>query len=220
MQNSKNNKTTQNDLFAKEGWIIIGVSLVLSIVGAIFHWAIGVVFSLFALFSLYFFRNPKRVPANNDKHIISPADGKIIFIGEANERYFSKDNRQKISIFMSPFNVHVNRAPVTGEVTNVHYQKGKFLAAFDQKASLENEQSAIEMQTPDAKKIVFVQIAGWLARRIVSYPKQADRLQKGEIFGVIRFGSRMDVYFPAGVALKVKMNQHVKAGETLLAEFL
>lgn len=213
-------KTNSNDLFAKEGWIIIAISLLLSIGGYILHWSAGLAFTLFALFSLYFFRNPKRVSPKTENGIISPADGKIIFIGEDNERYFSNEPRKKISIFMSPFNVHVNRAPVSGTITNTHYQKGKFLAAFDKRASLENEQSSLEITTPQGKKLVFVQIAGWLARRIVSYPKPNDVLKTGEIFGVIRFGSRMDVYFPHNVELKIQMNQHVKAGETLLGEFV
>lgn len=207
-------KTTQNDMLAKEGTIHIIVALVITALGFWLHPIAGAVGVAGLLFTIYFFRNPKRVPDEVAGQVISPADGTVIFVGEDEERFFSKAKMKKISIFMSPFNVHVNRAPISGTVQNTHYQKGKFLAAFDERASLENEQSAVEIVGEDQKRIVFVQIAGWLARRIVTYSQPGHTLKKGEIYGVIRFGSRMDVYFPAETEITVKLKDKVQAGKT------
>ncbi len=212
-------QTTDNDPIAKEGFILIAIPLLLSALFAFWHWAAAIPFWALTLFTVYFFRNPKRTPPVADNAVASPADGTVIGIGTGTERYFSGRACQKITIFMSPFNVHVNRAPVTGIVSNTHYQKGKFLAAFSELASLENEQSALEIVTPRNQRIVFVQIAGWLARRIVTYAQKSDLLQKGQIFGLIRFGSRMDIYLPPEAKIQVQMKQKVYAGKTQIAEW-
>lgn len=212
-------KTTNEDHFAKEGWMLIGVSLGLALIGIFIHAIVALIFIGFAVFTLYFFRNPKRVTPSDADAVICPADGTVIAIVEDTERYFSKQQQKRVTIFMSPFNVHVNRSPVTGTISNSHYQSGKFLAAFSEKASLENEQAALEIITPSNKRLVFVQIAGWLARRIISYPKKGDNLIAGEIFGVIRFGSRMDIYLPMDAKIEVALKQKVLAGETILARW-
>lgn len=124
---------------------------------------------------------------------------------------------KRVTIFMSPFNVHVNRAPASGKVLDTVHHNGKFLAAFSEKASDENERSAVHLKTTEGDEVVFVQIAGWFARRIKSYAKVGDQLLRGKIFGVIKYGSRMDVYFPDDYDWTVKLNQKVKAGETVIA---
>lgn len=213
------NQTTQNDFFAREGFLYIGSAIALTIIAAIIKPFLGLPFLAYALFALYFFRNPKRVPPADDNLIVSPADGTVIGITETNERYFSKEQLKCISIFMSPFNVHVNRSPVLGRISDTYYQTGKFFAAFSPEASLKNEQSALEIITPKNQRLVFVQIAGWLARRIVRYPQKGSELKKGEIFGLIRFGSRMDVYLPMEAKIAVNLKQKVFAGETVLARW-
>lgn len=212
-------KTNPDDLFAKEGWVLIGISLGLAVISIFIHAILAFIFIGFAAFTLYFFRNPKRVTPQDADAVICPADGTVIAIVEDTERYFSKQKQKRVTVFMSPFNVHVNRSPVTGRISNSHYQSGKFLAAFSEKASLENEQSALEIVTPSNKRLVFVQIAGWLARRIISYPQKGDALNVGEIFGVIRFGSRMDIYLPLDAKIEVVLKQKVLAGETILARW-
>lgn len=212
-------KTNNNDLFAKEGLIHMVISILLTFFGLILCWPIGIVFFIFTIFTFYFFRNPKRQIPLDPQVILAPADGTVIAITEEEERYFSKTKQKRITIFMSPFNVHVNRSPILGTISNTHYQKGRFLAAFSERASLENEQSALEIVSPANQRLVFVQIAGWLARRIVSYPEKGTRLDAGEIFGVIRFGSRMDVYLPLESKIEVKLQQKVYAGESLLARW-
>lgn len=153
-----------------------------------------------------------------DNLVVSPADGKIIFVGEVDEGRLLKRRLKKVSVFMSPLNVHVNRAPVTGVIKKVEYTQGKFFGAFSDKASLDNEQNALVIESSIGDEILFVQIAGFLARRIVNYVQASDRLNVGEIFGLIRFGSRMDIYFPQDYQFRVKMKDCVKAGETILGE--
>ena len=218
-EQNKVKQTTADDHFAKEGWILIAISLGLAIIGVFIHALVALIFVLFAAFTLYFFRNPKRVTPSDADAVICPADGTVIAITEDTERYFSKQKQKRVTVFMSPFNVHVNRSPVSGIITNTHYQSGKFLAAFSERASLENEQSALEIVTSQNQHLVFVQIAGWLARRIISYPQKGDTLVRGNIFGVIRFGSRMDIYLPLDAKVEVTLKQKVFAGETILARW-
>lgn len=174
------------------------------------------------VFTLQFFRDPKRfTPPSSDQDpfetVISPADGTIIGIQEVEEGRLLHRRLRRVSIFMSPFNVHVNRAPVHGEVTQTQYNPGKFFNAAADKASLDNEQRAIVMKTARGVEVLFVLIAGFIARRIVSYPKSGDRLYMGQRIGMIRFGSRVDVYLPLNAEVAVGMKQRVTAGETLLA---
>ncbi len=171
---------------------------------------------LLTLFIAYFFRNPKRKIPSLRNIILSPADGRVIYVGECEEDRFLKQRALKVSIFMSPFDVHINRAPASGKVLEVSYHPGRFLVASRDKASLLNEQNAFVMETEDRFKILLVQIAGFVARRIVCYAKAGDLLNKGEIFGMIRFGSRVDLYLPTDVRPIVRVGQHIKGGESII----
>lgn len=173
-------------------------------------------FTLLTVFVLWFFRNPERVAPHDPLAVISPADGKVIVAEEINEDRYLKERALKISIFMNVFNVHVNRAPYTGKVADVVYNKGRFISANLDKASLDNEQNAVIIDIGNGKRIMFVQIAGLIARRIVCYLKPGDSVEKGRRFGLIRFGSRLDVYLPLSSALRVKIGDKVKAGESIL----
>lgn len=208
--------TTEKDFFAKEGWITIGIAVVITAVAAYLHPTLGFLGFIWFTFCLNFFRNPKRTHDPDKNGILSPADGKVLEIKTAEDPIL-KTKRQRITIFMSPLNVHVNRAPVTGIVKNIAYHKGKFLAAFNENASAENESNAIHLQGENGTDVTFVQIAGWMARRIINYAKIGDKLERGRIYGMIKFGSRLDVYFPENLEISVKLGQMVKAGETWLA---
>ncbi len=171
---------------------------------------------LLSLFIAYFFRNPRREIPDLQNVILSPADGRIIHVGECREDRFLKEKALKVSIFMSLFDVHLNRAPVSGKVLERNYLPGRFLVANVEKSSLLNEQNAVILETEDRYKILLIQIAGFVARRIVCYAKAGDTLGKGEIFGLIRFGSRVDLYLPPEVKPIVRVGQHVKGGESII----
>jgi phosphatidylserine decarboxylase len=168
------------------------------------------------LFIGFFFRNPKRKIPPLENGILSPADGKIIHVGECEEDRFLKERALKVSIFMSLFDVHINRAPASGKILQRSYHPGQFLLANKEKSSLLNEQSAFILETEDRLKILLIQIAGFVARRIVCYAKVGDTLRMGEIFGMIRFGSRVDLYLPIQVKPAVRIGQHVKGGESII----
>jgi phosphatidylserine decarboxylase len=168
------------------------------------------------LFIALFFRNPKRKIPSLENIILSPADGKIIHVGECEEDRFLKEKVLKVSIFMSIFDVHLNRVPVSGKVLQRSYLPGRFLVANVEKSSLLNEQNALILETEDRLKILLIQIAGFVARRIVCYAKADDTLRRGEIFGLIRFGSRVDLYLPSAVRPLVRVGQHVKGGESII----
>lgn len=209
-------KTTEKDIIAKEGYpFIAGGYLSSLMLYGKSKAASALLFSLGA-FSTYFFRNPKRKTPQMKNAIISAADGVVISKGEAFERYFFKKDVNRISVFMSLFNVHVNRAPVSGKVLDVVYNSGKYLPAYREKASLDNEQNAILIEDELKRKIVVVQIAGLVARRIVCYKQPGDEIEKGEIIGLIRFGSRVDIYTENAVSEFVNTKESVKAGETIL----
>jgi len=209
-------KTTEKDIIAKEGYpFIAGGYLSSLMLYGKSKAASALLFSLGA-FSTYFFRNPKRKTPQMKNAIISAADGVVISKGEAFERYFFKKDVNRISVFMSLFNVHVNRAPVSGKVLDVVYNSGKYLPAYREKASLDNEQNAILIEDELKRKIVVVQIAGLVARRIVCYKQPGDEVEKGEIIGLIRFGSRVDIYTENAVSEFVNTKESVKAGETIL----
>lgn len=171
---------------------------------------------LFTLFIAFFFRNPKRKIPSLENIIISPADGRIIYVGECEEDRFLKEKALKVSIFMSLFDVHMNRSPLSGKVLERSYLPGQFLVANVEKSSLLNEQNAVILETEDRSKILLIQIAGFVARRIVCYAKAGDTLRRGEIFGLIRFGSRVDLYLPKEVKPIVRVGQHVKGGESII----
>jgi len=212
-----NLKTNEKDIIAKEGYPIIlgGVLSSLAFYNTKLK-PLSYVLGSIGLFSIYFFRNPNRKVPSLKNGLVSSADGKIVYVGEAYERYFLKKYVKRISVFMSLLDVHVNRSPVDGSVVGKVYNKGKFIAANKEKASLENEQCAIHIKTKDGRDIVLVQIAGLIARRIETYPKVGDEVKKGEILGMIRFGSRVDVYVDGDFEETVRLNEKVKAGETIL----
>lgn len=175
--------------------------------------------SAFILFTLYFFRDPDRITPAGNNLIISPADGKIISIKDVREDSFLKGDAVLISIFMSPLNVHVNRYPVDGTIQFFEHIPGKYLVAFEDKASDVNERTLIGIESKNGK-VFFKQIAGAVARRIVADLKIGMPTKKGERFGMIKFGSRVDVLLPKGkVAVKVSLHQKVSAGETVIAQF-
>ena len=182
------------------------------------HYA-AIFFLLLTAFVVWFFRNPERDIPSDENSIVSPADGKVIVIGRVFDDRFLKTDALKISIFMNVFNVHVNRIPTSGKVLGVFYNPGKFFSADKDKASLENEQNALLIEAKNGKKFVVNQIAGLIARRIVCYAKPGDSIEKGRRFGMIRFGSRLDVYLPTDCKIDVIVGDKVKAGSSILAHW-
>jgi phosphatidylserine decarboxylase len=179
---------------------------------------LSLLFLLFSLFIVYFFRDPERVVPAGDDLILSAADGKVISIKPIDDMEFIGKDGTLISVFMSVFNVHVNRIPISGQVYYVKYNKGRFLPAFEDKASLENEQNELGLDTSRGK-IILKQIAGIIARRIVCKIKPGDAVKAGERFGMIKFGSRVDLFLPNNTEIKIELNQKVKAGETVIGVF-
>jgi len=170
------------------------------------------------LLILQFFRSPKIVTPINDKHVVAPADGKVVVIEETEETEYLKDKRLQVSIFMSPVNVHVNRMPVKGLIEFFKYHAGKYLVAWHPKSSTENERTTVVIKTPGGVPILMRQIAGALARRIKWYIKEGQELEQGQEFGFIKFGSRVDVFLPLDAKVKVNIGDKTKGGMTVLAE--
>ena len=209
----------QNTPFAREGYpFIAGAALVTALFAACGWWCLTTIATALTLFTAWFFRNPERTLPPGEKKVVAPADGKVIFLGPVAEPRCGADPVIKISIFMNVFNVHVNRVPVSGTVLERFYNPGRFLNAALDKASLENEQAGLLVQTDDGRKILFVQIAGLIARRIVTYPQVGDRIDRGQRYGLIRFGSRVDIYLPADCRVAVALGELTVAGETVLGE--
>lgn len=173
----------------------------------------------FWILIIQFFRNPKRNTPKNPNHIIAPADGKVVVIEEVEEPEYFKDKRKQVSIFMSPLNVHVNRFPVGGTVQYVKYHPGLYLVAWHPKSSTENERTTVVVKTENNQEVLFRQIAGAVARRIVYYCKPGDRAEQGSQMGFIKFGSRVDIFLPLTANVNSKLNDVVKGGETVIAEF-
>ena len=202
---------------AREGLRIIVPSLVLTavlIAGGFFYLSVPVF--CFALFCLYFFRNPRRTSDADLNSLTSPADGKIIDISEINEDEFLDSSVTRIAIFMSPTDVHVNRAPCPGRVVSMKHVAGKFAMAFGKDVEIMNEKNYILFEN-DGERTLVVQIAGFLARRIIPYVKVDQRVDRGQAIGMIAFGSRVDIYFHKGYEPMVNLHARVKAGETILA---
>jgi len=174
----------------------------------------------FALFVtiVQFFRNPHFDITIDEKTVLCPADGKVVVIEETTETEFLKDKRIQVSVFMSPINVHVNRNPISGVVKYFKYHPGKYLVAWHPKSSTENERTTVVTENANGTQVLFRQIAGALARRIVWYVKEGDKVQQGEQFGFIKFGSRVDVFLPLGSKINVEIGEVVKGGRTVLAE--
>jgi phosphatidylserine decarboxylase len=170
-------------------------------------------------FLLNFFRDPERSTPVGRSLVISPADGRVLIAEPAvEEGRFLHTRAAQVSIFMSPVDVHVNRTPIAGEVTGVHYHPGRYLAAFSDKASLDNEQNAVVMRSAEGRSLVFIQIAGFLARRIVCRLRIGDRCDRGDRMGMIKLGSRVDIFVAGDVTLRVRPGDRVRAGETVLGE--
>ncbi|SFH10032.1 phosphatidylserine decarboxylase family protein [Pedobacter insulae] len=213
----------------KEGYTTIAISvLFIFVINALVEykfsdilWLRWFVYILsFALFVtvLQFFRNPSRVFTSGDNLVICPADGKVVVIEETEEGEYFKDKRLQVSIFMSPVNVHINRNPISGVVKFFKYHPGKYLAAWNPKSSTENERTTTVVEHATGTPILFRQIAGALARRIVWYIKEGDQVVQTEQFGFIKFGSRVDIFLPVGTDVKLVLGQVVKGGITVLAE--
>src|SRR5690554_5224093 len=183
------------------------------------HW-IGYVISLVLFITiLQFFRNPRRRISEQENIVLAPADGKVVVIEEVEEPEYFKDKRIQVSIFMSPVNVHINRNPVSGRVSFVKYHPGKYLVAWHPKSSTLNERTTIAVQSAHGPEILFRQIAGALARRIVWYVKENDEVKQGEEFGFIKFGSRVDVFLPLGTKVHVTIGDKVTGGISHIAQF-
>ena len=210
---------------AREGLLFIGIGTAAAI-GAValaanresvVFWIAAAVLVALAIWLVAFFRDPERTGERGERLVVSPADGKIVQIAEVDESAFLRGRSIRISIFMNVFNVHVNRYPVSGTVAYVSYNKGKFLNAAADKASLENEQMSIGIQA-DGRRVLVRQIAGLIARRIVNYAKVGTPAEQGARMGMIRFGSRVDVFVPPGSRVRVKLGDFPVAGVTVLAE--
>jgi len=211
--------------FAREGLLFIAIAALIAASGFGFAitrrswglWLAAFVLLLLALWVAYFFRDPERTGERGPSLVVSPADGKLIMITEVDEPTFIKGRAIRISIFMNVFNVHVNRYPVDGVVKYVHYNKGKFFNAAAEKSSLENEQMSVGIDT-GKNHILVRQIAGLIARRIVTYSKVGATVKQGDRMGIIRFGSRVDVFIPVDSILRAKVGDITVAGVTVLAE--
>lgn len=206
-----------DQFIAREGYPFIALFGFVTLVFALLDWTfLTLIFLFLTLFTAYFFRDPLRVVPDEEGILVAPADGKVIFVGDVDEERFFNCRVTKVSIFMSVFDVHVNRVPCDGKVVDSFYNKGEFLNASYDKASDCNEQSGILLQTNSGHQILFVQIAGLIARRIVTYPVVGDLLQRGARYGLIRFGSRVDLYLPSGVDVSITLGERTVAGETIL----
>ena len=205
-------------LIAREGWPFLGIALAAALVATSVLGGWSWPFWVIALFVLQFFRDPPRTIPLDPNAVLSPADGRIVVVEKAHDPYANRESL-KISVFMNVFNVHSNRSPVDGKIDKVEYFPGKFVNADLDKASTENERNAVVMTAANAQPITFVQVAGVIARRILCYVNAGDSLARGQRYGFIRFGSRVDVYLPFSARPLVVVGEKVSATETVLAEF-
>ena len=203
-------------IIAREGWPFLAIALILAISATIWCAAWSIPVWIIALFVLQFFRDPPREIPQAAGAVLSPADGRVIKVERAQDPYGQRE-AILISVFMNVFNVHSNRSPVDGKIEQVQYFPGKFVNADLDKASLENERNAIVLRIADAQTVTFVQVAGLIARRILCYVKAGDVLTRGQRYGFIRFGSRVDVYLPVDADVKVSIGDKVSATTTILA---
>jgi phosphatidylserine decarboxylase len=210
--------------FAREGLLFIEIAAVVAAGAFGFAisrrswslWLVAFVLLLVALWVAYFFRDPERIGDRGPSLVVSPADGKLIMITEVDEPSFVKGRAIRLSIFMNVFDVHVNRYPVDGVIKYIHYNKGKFFNAAAEKSSLENEQMSVGIET-GRQRVLVRQIAGLIARRIVTYSKLGETVKQGDRMGIIRFGSRVDVFLPLGSTVRAKLGDVTTAGVTILA---
>jgi phosphatidylserine decarboxylase len=205
--------------FAKEGIPFIAIPAGVTLLAGWLGWVIVAIgAALLTAFVAWFFRNPARVIPKDPHLVIAPGDGKVIAIEEEFEPRYLKDRALRVTIFLNVFNVHINRMPCDGTVEEVQYQPGQFLVASKPEATLRNEQNALMIRTVEGVKVLCVQVAGLIARRIVCWASAHDRAVRGERYGLIRFGSRMDTFLPIGTSLRVAVGDRVKGGETILGE--
>lgn len=211
--------------FAREGliFIVIAALIAAATYALALHqrswpfWLLAFVFTVLAIWVAYFFRDPERTGERGDRIVIAPADGKVVLDTIVEEPAFMGGRSRRVSIFMNVFNVHVNRYPVSGTIRYLHYNPGKFLNAAAEKSSLENEQMSVGIQTPHGRVLVR-QIAGLIARRIVTYGKEGEQVQQGRRMGLIRFGSRLDVFLPVDAIVRVNIGDLTVAGTSVIAE--
>nr|MBF0221159.1 phosphatidylserine decarboxylase family protein [Desulfobulbaceae bacterium] len=202
---------------AREGYPFILFAAFVTIVTALLGYGLTAIGGIVLTgFTLYFFRDPERWVTDDPEALVSPADGKVIVVKKVFDDKFVKAEVYKISVFMDVFNVHVNRAPFSGTVDEIIYTPGQFYSANTNRGALENETCAVILKTDTDRKLAFVQMAGLIARRIVCWAEKGDTLVKGERFGLIRFGSRVDLYLPVDTKIAVKLGDKIKAGETIL----
>lgn len=204
-------------IIAREGWPFVGLAVVVALLVSFVSAPWSIPFWIIALFVLQFFRDPARIIPQQANAVLSPADGRIVVVEKAEDPYAGRE-ALKISVFMNVFNVHSNRAPVDGKIEQIQYFPGKFVNADLDKASLENERNALTIVAANGQLVTCVQVAGLIARRILCYAKVGDALTRGQRYGFIRFGSRVDVYLPLDARPKVSVGDKVAATETILAE--
>jgi phosphatidylserine decarboxylase len=215
-------------MFHKEGHKILAISLIgllaINLITSYLtstEWIVYLVFAITAVFFVLvaqFFRNPKRGVAVSDNYLVSPVDGKVVAIEEVEEKEYFKEKRLLVSIFMSPLNVHVTRYPVSGNINYSKYHKGKYLVAWHPKSSEENERTTVVVESKNFGEILYRQIAGAVAKRIVNYASINQKVVQGSDSGFIKFGSRVDVYLPLGSEVKVNIGEKVRGGETIITE--
>lgn len=205
--------------FAKEGFPFIGAAAGITLIAWWLGWIpVAVVGAMLTLFVSWFFRNPLRRVPQGPGLVVAPGDGVVLAVEEEFEPRYLKDRAVRISIFLNVFDVHINRMPCEGIVENVQYQPGLFLVASKPHATVKNEQNAVMIKTVEGAKVLCVQVAGLIARRIVCWVNPKDRAVRGERYGLIRFGSRMDTYLPVGTAIRIAVGNRVTGGETILGE--
>ena len=207
--------------FAREGYSrIFGLGVASFVANLLGFPTLGLILLLLTLFVAFFFRDPERTAPGDERYIIAPADGKVVTVEtNSHEKRFLNAPATRVGIFMSPLDVHVNRVPASGMVEAVRYQAGQFRPAFATDAADVNEQNAVALTDAQGRRVVFVQIAGILARRIICHLQGGERVTQGDRYGVIMLGSRVDVYCPPEVQVKVQVGQVVRAGETIIAEY-
>ena len=214
-------------MFHKEGFKIISIATVILLIAVLsidflidLEWlamSMQTVFIILYILVLQFFRNPSRKTIENDENVIAPVDGKVVVIEEVEETEFFKDKRLQVSIFMSPLNVHVTRYPISGSVKYSKYHPGKYLVAWHPKASTENERTTIVVENESFGPVLYRQIAGAVAKRIVNYAVEGTEVTQGTDAGFIKFGSRVDLFLPIGTKINVSLNDKVKGGEQIIA---
>ncbi|WP_140938077.1 phosphatidylserine decarboxylase family protein [Sphingobacterium lumbrici] len=215
--------------FHKEGYTSLAITILFIFIinavadyydaSALVKWVLYIFSAFLFITIVQFFRSPRKNISVDDHIILCPADGKVVVIEETEETEYFKDKRIQVSIFMSPINVHVNRNPISGIVSYFKYHPGKFLVAWHPKSSTDNERTTVVVKHQNNTEVLFRQIAGALARRIVWYVKEGDTVTQGNEFGFIKFGSRVDIFLPLGTQIDVNINDKVVGGKTIIARF-